>query len=110
MNQADQQQRVEAILKPWLVEIQSEHGTGINDEKKRPFIEYQQATAAITTMLNEAYRKGYNDNARDCYCDSPGATEGVLAHHHLMDDGKSHDIRPDVAHLTGQQANEGRGE
>ena len=52
--------------------------------------------AIITTQKQEAYRQGYNDNARNCYCDSPGATEGVLPHKHLMDDGESHDIRPEV--------------
>lgn len=50
----------------------------------------------IANQVKEAYKKGYNDNARNCYCDSPGATEGVLPHKHLMDDGESHDIRPDI--------------
>jgi len=49
-----------------------------------------------------SYRQGYNDNSRDCYCDSPGATEGVLAHRHLMDDGESHNIKPDVESLQSQ--------
>ena len=49
----------------------------------------------IAKEMADEYRRGYNDNARDCYCNSPGATEGVLAHHHLMDDGKSHNIRPE---------------
>lgn len=55
--------------------------------------------ALISDQVAEAYRKGYNDNARDCYCDSKGATEGILPHKHLMDDGESHAIRPDIAQL-----------
>lgn len=39
-------------------------------------------------------REAYNSNARDCFCDSPGATENVIPHHHLITDGESHDIRP----------------
>jgi len=53
----------------------------------------------ISKREQQAYNKGYNDNARDCYCDSPGATEGVLAHHHLATDGESHNIRPDVQQI-----------
>jgi len=30
----------------------------------------------------------------DCYCDG-----GDIPHHHLLDDGKSHDIRPDISKL-----------
>lgn len=48
----------------------------------------------------EAYRQGYNDNAKNCYCDSPGATEGVIPHKHIMGDGESHDIRPDVQRIA----------
>jgi hypothetical protein len=58
---------------------------------------------ALTLLLErretEAYIKGYNANSRDCYCDSPGATEGVIPHRHLSDDGKSYNIRPDVDQL-----------
>jgi hypothetical protein len=56
--------------------------------------------AWVNDEKEKAYRKGYNDNARDCYCDSPGATEGVIPHHHLMDDGKSYKILPDIAKLN----------
>jgi hypothetical protein len=59
-------------------------------------VDTKQLKQSITTLLEREYRKGYNDNARDCYCDSPGVTDGVLPHHHLMDDGKSHNIRPDI--------------
>ena len=69
-----------------------------SDDKKTWFTDNQ--LKEIEQLKDEAYRKGYNDNARDCYCDSPGATDGVLAHHHLMDDGKSYNIRPDIAELT----------
>lgn len=44
------------------------------------------------TSDTESYRKGYNDNARDCFCDAFPLTP----HRHLMDDGESHDIRPDI--------------
>ena len=44
----------------------------------------------IATQTKEAYRKGYNDNARDCYCDSTKVIESLIPHKHLMDDGKSH--------------------
>lgn len=50
----------------------------------------------IANQVREAYRKGYNDNARDCYCDSAKVIESLIPHKHLMDDGKSHDIRPDL--------------
>jgi len=53
--------------------------------------------------LIEAYRKGYNDNARDCYCDSKKAIESIIPHKHLMDDGKSHSIRPDIAQLKEEE-------
>ena len=67
---------------------------------------YEKAIQALTSWKDKevmaAYRQGYNDNSRDCYCDSPGATEGVLAHRHLMDDGESHNIKPDVESLQSQ--------
>lgn len=43
----------------------------------------------------ESYRRGYNDNARDCSCDESPASP----HQHLMDDGKSHDIKPQLETL-----------
>jgi len=52
--------------------------------------------ALIANQVREAYRKGYNDNARDCYCRSVEAPKSVLPHKHLMDDGESHAIRPDI--------------
>lgn len=48
------------------------------------------AKAQIELLINEAYRKGYNDNARDCPCDK----FSVKPHQHLMDDGKSYNISP----------------
>jgi len=51
---------------------------------------------AILQKLQEEYKRGYNDNARDCYCDSTKVIESLRPHKHLMDDGKSHDIRPDL--------------
>lgn len=55
--------------------------------------------AHIDTVCREAvmdaYENGYNDNARDCYCDG-----GTIPHKHLLDDGESHDIRPDTAQLN----------
>ena len=44
----------------------------------------------VATQIQEAYRKGHNDNARDCYCDSAKVIESLIPHKHLMDDGKSH--------------------
>jgi hypothetical protein len=56
----------------------------------------QAIQSIITTQKQEAYIQGYNDNARDCYCDSKKAIESLIPHHHLMDDGESHDIRPNI--------------
>lgn len=56
----------------------------------------QSIHALIADQVREAYRKGYNDNARDCYCDSTKVIESLIPHKHLMDDGKSHNIRPDL--------------
>lgn len=52
----------------------------------------------------EAYKKGYNDNAKNCYCDSLGALEGVLPHKHLLTNEESSLIRPDINQL--QKENE----
>jgi hypothetical protein len=57
-----------------------------------------EAVQKLVTLAESEYRRGYNDNARDCYCDEVsyrGFTERV-AHHHLMDDGESHPIRPEL--------------
>lgn len=62
----------------------------------------------VSQAVNKAYQKGYNDNSRDCYCDSPGATEGVLSHRHLADDGESHNIKPDIN--RGETPNQVEGE
>ena len=63
-----------------------------------------EAKQAIRQLVAEqervSYSKGYNDNARNCYCDSPGATEGVLAHKHLLTNEVSSDVRPDIPGLT----------
>lgn len=78
------------------------------EDLKRGFVHSSVITTkqALTSWKDKevmaAYRQGYNDNSRDCYCDSPGATEGVLAHRHLMDDGESHNIKPDVESLQSQ--------
>ncbi len=48
------------------------------------------AKQAIVTLLEEVYRNGYNDNARDCNCDKVG----IKPHQHLLDDGKSYRIVP----------------
>ena len=47
----------------------------------------------LMPMFHAEYRKGYNDNARDCFCED----FKLAPHHHLIDDGESHDIKPDVA-------------
>ena len=61
---------------------------------------YKRIEPLILQDRERAYQQGYNDNARDCYCDSPGATEGVLPHRHLMTDETSSDIRPELSQLT----------
>lgn len=43
---------------------------------------------------NSEYRRGYNANARDCYC---GGSD--IPHHHLLDDGESYNVRPNFAEL-----------
>lgn len=55
--------------------------------------EYQidQAISAIQGIVEEAYRHGYNDNARDCFCGGSS-----IPHKHLIDDGKSYEIKPDL--------------
>ena len=50
----------------------------------------------IAAQTKEAYRKGYNDNARDCYCDSTKLIESLIPHKHLLDDDKIHNIRPNL--------------
>ncbi len=52
------------------------------------------AKQAIEELLIKAYRNGYNDNARDCLC-----TGGTIPHKHLIDDGDSYDIRPNINKL-----------
>lgn len=54
----------------------------------------KEVEAYYTDKLEAEYRRGYNDNARDCFCDNVP----FKPHHHLMDDGKSHNIRPDIKH------------
>lgn len=56
----------------------------------------------IAAQTKEAYRKGYNDNARDCYC-GQNIPDNFMPHRHLLGDGKSHDIRPDIQGLTKQE-------
>lgn len=41
--------------------------------------------ALIANQVKEAYRKGYNDNARDCYCRSVEAPKSVLPHKQIDD-------------------------
>lgn len=53
-------------------------------------------TAKLKEVEREAYRHGYNDNARDCNCDK----FSIKPHHHLLDDGKSHSIKPDIPKLN----------
>lgn len=88
----------------WLDELMAEYRMGFvveDKDMKEHSTKFKQAILThIDTVCREAYRKGYNDNARDCYCDSPGATDGVITHHHLLDDGESHNIRPDLTQLN----------
>ena len=83
-------------FKPYSVTISGQLPTSSEEKPQILDISYTMLKALIANQVKEAYKKGYNDNARNCYCDSPGATEGVLPHKHLMDDGESHDIRPDI--------------
>ena len=70
-----------------------EHGDGDHS------ITVTEATNTIQVLIAKAYFNGYNDNARDCYCDSKKAIESIIPHKHLMDDGESHDIKPDITAL-----------
>ena len=63
-------------------------------------------TRKLKEAVEEAYRRGYNDNARNCYCDSPGATEGVLPHKHLLTDETSVELRPDISKLGKENTHE----
>jgi hypothetical protein len=57
-------------------------------------IQRLEALQGIEELLIKAYRNGYNDNARDCLC-----TGGTIPHKHLIDDGDSYDIRPNINKL-----------
>lgn len=48
--------------------------------------------ALLVKAKEDSYRKGYNANARDCNC----SMLPVAPHHHLMTDGESHNIRPEL--------------
>lgn len=52
----------------------------------------EQAIQQLNLLLEAEYRRGYNDNARDCMCDALP----MSPHHHLMDDGESRHIKPDI--------------
>ena len=52
----------------------------------------KEAKQAINQLLVEEYLKGYNNNARDCNCDK----FSIKPHHHLLDDGKSYHLKPDL--------------
>lgn len=56
------------------------------DEAKQAINDY------IKQLTKEAYRDGYNDNARICECNMLT----IAPHMHLLDDGKSHKIVPDI--------------
>lgn len=59
----DIDEKLREILQPWLDEIQSEYGTGIKDEKKQPFIDYNNAIPAIKKAFkDEGYVKTTTDN------------------------------------------------
>jgi hypothetical protein len=58
------------------------------------WLDRYEAKQAIEELLIKAYRNGYNDNARDCLC-----TGGTIPHKHLIDDGDSYDIRPNINKL-----------
>jgi len=49
------------ILKPWEDELVSEYGSGIDDNKKAVFIEFEKAKLAIINLLEQEYQKGFND-------------------------------------------------
>ena len=96
MNNLDQE------LDKLLFKLRTTHEVEHNDNQWATEFVYSLAEAKqaiqslITTQKQEAYIQGYNDNARDCYCDSKKAIESLIPHHHLMDDGESHDIRPNI--------------
>lgn len=90
-------------LEDWLTQIFYDELRGKTVTPEQEYIigwAEKRLKPAIVAKFEEQYRKGYNANSRDCYCDSLGATEGVLPHRHLMSDGKSYNIRPDLAKLS----------
>ena len=67
------------FVNPWIFRKNYSHEelTDMLDDIMASERLFKNLQALITTQKQEAYRQGYNDNARNCYCDSPGATEGV---------------------------------
>lgn len=45
------EQQIREILRPWTEEIESEYGTGIDDDKKPQFIEIETAVARLTALI-----------------------------------------------------------
>jgi len=67
-------------------------------QKRYKFQPKQALLTSVEERIKEAYRRGYNDNARDCYC-WQYLPDNVVSHKHLLDDGESHAIRPDIKEL-----------
>lgn len=68
---SDNTDTLEEILKPWRDEVESEYGTGINDDKKPQFIAIEQAKQALNLYIEErvaeAYKEGYAKSGIDMY-------------------------------------------
>lgn len=82
----DTQQKIRAIL------------GAFNPEGSYKYLspgEIDRATAQLIELVEESYKRGFNDNARDCYCG-----DSQLPHRHLKDDGKSHRIQPDIKEIS----------
>lgn len=96
---------LEAVLERWDRQIATPYSELSEAEKQSDRDQVARYLPLLQNHINkqveEAYRKGYNANARDCFCDKAnyrGFSEKV-PHHHLMTDDKSHPIRPDINHL-----------
>lgn len=76
MTQIDDE--LEEILQPWQDEINSEHGTGIDDDKKPQFIQIREAKAAIKQLI-EAHTAKAVKEARIEEVGKAGAIYGYFA-------------------------------
>jgi len=53
--------RLDEIFEPWLIEVQSEWGTGINDDKEPHFLAIEKAKNEIKDLLSEVRLEEVNN-------------------------------------------------